>query len=515
MVRTTLGRAGPGCPRGAAAGRWGPAPRRAPPAMPARPRRRARRRGPGRPLPVATSKPSTLPPRSTGAYRCTPGGAGRGWPDPRWPNRARPRRTMVAPSSTATSKSSLMPMDSSARPRPPASSREGGEGRPGIAPRAGTVMSPSTDNPRARRPSTRAGASSGWHPPFGGSSGVHLHQHPAPGRRRAMASPGLGPVDRMPQGHHGGRGRAPCCAGGARRSASAGAKGRGRAPWPGAPAPGSHRDRDAGRRAPPRDRATSTPLVTATSRTLPSGRPARRAAAASRAAPPPRRSARHRLVAGGSSGCRGDEHGLQARSGRRAGGRSARASTTVHTPTSVISVTPASDKATRTAPGNVEGRTPGGRRCPTTSPQPRRRPGRGRRARTRSSTGGCRARPPPRAAPGRAPRTSATAASSTPAASPRQPAWTAPTTPGPTSATGAQSAVRMDEHGVGSVLDRGVRLGRGAAGRRARPHRPAIDVGAVDLMETDPRVRVRGPAAEAGADPRRFSATAAGSSPRL
>ena len=93
----------------------------------------------------------------------------------RSPNSARPTRTIVAPSSTATSKSSVMPIDSSApRPRAPARSRSptaraGDEGRPGrlrvgdqpadrhqaVGPEPRQVQEPPDRRPRAPRDRSR------------------------------------------------------------------------------------------------------------------------------------------------------------------------------------------------------------------------------------------------------------------------------------------------------------------------------------------------------------------------
>src|SRR6266542_3668577 len=86
------------------------------------------------------------------------------------PKIARPMRTIVAPSFTATSKSSLMPIDTSARPRRWASSASAANAGRGSRPAAGTVISPSTASPADRSPSTRAGASSGATPALAGSS---------------------------------------------------------------------------------------------------------------------------------------------------------------------------------------------------------------------------------------------------------------------------------------------------------------------------------------------------------
>src|SRR6266545_3224515 len=76
-----------------------------------------------------------------------PSGRFRGSPDPsggRSPNRAVPTRTRVAPSSTATSKSAVIPIDSSGRPTPAASSavrRKAARVASGSSPGAGIAIS--------------------------------------------------------------------------------------------------------------------------------------------------------------------------------------------------------------------------------------------------------------------------------------------------------------------------------------------------------------------------------------
>src|SRR5579884_168054 len=100
----------------------------------------------------------------SGAYRSRDHPPGRG------PNNARPSLTMVAPSATATSRSSVIPIETSSNPRrraSPASHRKpsrelsGGPGTP-------TAMRPSTRFPASRSPVTRSSTSPGGQPPRSG-----------------------------------------------------------------------------------------------------------------------------------------------------------------------------------------------------------------------------------------------------------------------------------------------------------------------------------------------------------
>ena len=163
------------------------------------------------------------------------------------PKSARPTRTIVAPSSTATSKSSVMPIDSSRELEraPPArgARRTTGAGRRRAG---GTVISPSTARPEPRQRRRRAARRRrGAQPPFCGSlAEVHLDEHPGAGRAAGDLRAELGAVDRLPAARPTARARAPCCAGAARGSASAARRGPvTAAPWPAAPGRGSRRGR--------------------------------------------------------------------------------------------------------------------------------------------------------------------------------------------------------------------------------------------------------------------------------
>ena len=118
----------------------------------------------------------------------------------RAPNSARPTRTIVAPSSTATSKSSLIPIDSSREPEvggqlaQRARTSGGGRRRAG-----GTVMRPATSRPSAAERVDERRHRAGRQPPFCGSSRqVHLDQHPRAGRPPGDLGAELGAVDRLP-----------------------------------------------------------------------------------------------------------------------------------------------------------------------------------------------------------------------------------------------------------------------------------------------------------------------------
>src|SRR5437879_5719469 len=120
------------------------------------------------------------------AYRRALAAAGRG------PKSARPIRTIVAPSSTATSRSSDIPMERSSRPTSSASAATRRKPRRASSggPAGPTAMRPRTSRPAARSCSTRPGTSGGGHPPFWGSPVTSTWTSTAaPGARRAMALP--------------------------------------------------------------------------------------------------------------------------------------------------------------------------------------------------------------------------------------------------------------------------------------------------------------------------------------
>ena len=149
--------------------------------------------------------------------------AGSGGGQARAPKRARPTRTIVAPSSTAISKSSLIPIDSSATPRTAASSRSCANQRPGVVVR-GAARS-SGRRRRGRRPrsaSTSAGTSCGRAPALlrllpPGSPPRARGRRGRGGRSRRRARPGRPTASSRPTARAG----APCCAAAARGSASA------------------------------------------------------------------------------------------------------------------------------------------------------------------------------------------------------------------------------------------------------------------------------------------------------
>ena len=117
----------------------------------------------------------------------------------RAPKRARPTRTIVAPSSTATSKSSVMPIDSSASSRATACSRSSREpaagvavvGRHGHEPGDVEAVGAECVDQRGHR-RRRAPALLRLLPQ------VHLHQDPGAGRAAGDLGAELGPVDRLP-----------------------------------------------------------------------------------------------------------------------------------------------------------------------------------------------------------------------------------------------------------------------------------------------------------------------------
>ena len=102
------------------------------------------------------------------------------------PNRTLPSRTRVDPSCTATTKSSLMPIEQADRPsrsHSPRTTRKPGRaasGPPSVGP---TVIRPSTTRPADTALVTSDSASSGAQPPLVGSAdGVDLHEHMRAGR---------------------------------------------------------------------------------------------------------------------------------------------------------------------------------------------------------------------------------------------------------------------------------------------------------------------------------------------
>ena len=124
--------------------------------------------------------------------------------DGRGPNSAVPTRTMVAPSATATSRSSVMPIDRSARPRSSrqagAARRERGAGPVGVA-RRGDAIRPRTSSPRSpQRRSTRSAACVGRAAALLGSPVTFTcTSTAAPGARLAISAPSDAPVDALPQ----------------------------------------------------------------------------------------------------------------------------------------------------------------------------------------------------------------------------------------------------------------------------------------------------------------------------
>ena len=162
-------------------------------------------------------------------------------------------------------------------------------------------------------------------------------------------------------------------------------------------------------------------------------------------------------------------------------------------------------------PGRRARARPSSVRPATSGPKRGRRAGRGGRRRTRSARGGCTGRAPRRTGspPTRAQRRDR-GARSRPARARTIRRGRPPTAPGATSAIGAQSATSTTSGSPIRGGDRGV--GRRAARTAARVD--GDDVGAVHLAQPHPLARVGGHAVErARRAPRRFSATAAGSSP--
>ena len=192
-------------------------------------RRRTRRRpgDPGTPSPDATAKPCRRVLLDRGpAYRRRSPETGRTRQfgvSTFAPKSARPTRTIVAPSSTAISKSSVIPMDSSVISSVAAEFAElRRTTAAGRRPAGGTVISPSTRRPTPRSVvDERAGRIRRHNRPSAARAPMFTSTSTrAPGAWRAMADAERFSVDRLPPASPTTPARRPCCAGAARGSAT-------------------------------------------------------------------------------------------------------------------------------------------------------------------------------------------------------------------------------------------------------------------------------------------------------